>query len=111
MRLISLKNSSEFDRVFDQGKRISSGRLSIVVAQGNGVTKVGLAVSKRVGGAVIRNRVKRVFREAFRAVAGDIRTPCDIVILPKTLPRDTAAGEVAGDLRAALIKAGLVGTA
>jgi ribonuclease P protein component len=110
MRLLSLKNTSDFDRVFDQGKRFYSGLLTIVVAQGNGATKVGLAVSKKLGGAVIRNRVKRIFREAFRSIAGEMKTQADIVILPKTTAINASAIEAAVELRSALYKAGLVGS-
>jgi len=107
MRTSSLKNTSDFDRVFALGTRVHAGLLSIVVARGHGTTKVGLAVNKRIGGAVIRNRIKRIFREAFWAIAGNLTTPAEIVILPKTLVKSATSKEVAVDLKKALFKAGL----
>ena len=45
--------------------------------------RLGLAVSKRVGNAVIRNKVKRKIREAFRVVKGFFPTGYDLVIYPR----------------------------
>ena len=61
-----IKRPAEFRRVLARGKR-SSSELTSVVAKSNDLTyvRVGLSVSKRVGNAVKRNRVKRRIRNAF----------------------------------------------
>jgi ribonuclease P protein component len=66
-----LSRSAEFERVYRQG-RSKGNRFLVLYAfpRADGVPddegpRLGLSVSRRVGGAVERNRVKRVLREAF----------------------------------------------
>ena len=62
-----------------------STHLLLVAASGTGTcTRVGWAVSRKVGGAVQRNRVKRWLREAVRAVRPPVAGPWDLVLIPRT---------------------------
>lgn len=62
---LPLRNRSDFERVLREGSRRSSGPVTVVVAAGDpGPARVGLVVGKKVGNAVMRNRVKRRMREA-----------------------------------------------
>lgn len=62
-----LTHAREFDAVYDARVRKSRGPL-LVFTRPNGLAhhRLGLAVSARLGGAVLRNRLKRLVREAFR---------------------------------------------
>ncbi|MGH2694474.1 MAG: ribonuclease P protein component [Actinomycetota bacterium] len=65
----SLRKARDFERVYRSGRRASRDGLTIVVAPGaiGEPSRVGLAVPGRVGGAIVRNRVRRRLREATRA--------------------------------------------
>ncbi len=43
-------------------------------------SRIAIVASKRIGGAVVRNRARRVFREIFRACAPNFKLPCDIMV-------------------------------
>ena len=79
-----IKRNKEISRVFQQGRRASDS-LIILRALPNadmGVcARLGVAVTKRHGGAVRRNRIKRLCREAFRLARCDLPSGYDFVIL------------------------------
>ena len=73
----------DFGRVYRDGRR-ARGSILLVVGAPNGLehARLGLSVGKKVWkGAVQRNRIRRVFREAFRLSAPDL-PPLDLVLIP-----------------------------
>ncbi|GIU93252.1 MAG: hypothetical protein KatS3mg011_2158 [Acidimicrobiia bacterium] len=67
MDLVSLRTSRDFQRVLDEGRRVRRGALTVVAAEGvPGLTRLGLVVSRKVGKATVRNRVRRRLRHAAR---------------------------------------------
>ena len=78
-----LKRTVDFQRVQRTGRRIHGRHLIVVVLQnGLGHPRFGLAVSRRVGTAVIRNRVKRWLREAVRRERGAV-AGYDVVLISR----------------------------
>lgn len=79
-----MKSPAAFDRAYARRKSASDGVL-IVYACENGLAhpRLGCSVSKKVGGAVVRNRVKRLFREAFRLDQHLLPPGVDLVLIPR----------------------------
>jgi len=105
-----LSRSAEFERVYRQG-RSKGNRFLVLYAFPRDAEasereeegpRLGLSVSRRVGGAVDRNRVKRVLREAFWAEAERLPAGSDYVVVARPDSRDLAEREGEGGVRAAL---------
>jgi ribonuclease P protein component len=78
-----LKKRPEFRRVYDRGAR-TSGRSFTVFALPNNLQhgRLGVAATRKFGGAVDRNRAKRLVREIFRR-HGRLTAGLDVVVVPK----------------------------
>ena len=104
-----LSRSAEFERVYRQG-RSKGNRFLVLYAlprdegtpREDDGPRLGLSVSRRVGGAVDRNRVKRVLREAFWAEAERLPEGADYVVVARPDSRDLAEREGADGVQAAL---------
>jgi ribonuclease P protein component len=77
-----LTSSREFDFVFEHGRRAAGQAFICYVAEGQG-RKMGMAVSRKVGGAVTRNRVKRYIREVYRHERAALREGMRMVVVAK----------------------------
>ena len=88
-----LSRSAEFDRVFRQGRSHAGRDLVLYVfprSGDDGLPRLGLSVSRKVGGAVERNRVKRVLREAFALQSVRLPANTDAVVVARRGMRELA---------------------
>ncbi len=77
-----LRRRGEFTGVFDQGTKKHGRLMSVfVLARAQGNPRIGIAASKKLGGAVDRNLAKRRMREVFRLAASPVGV--DIVVIPR----------------------------
>ena len=111
-----LSRSAEFERVYREGSSHAS-RYLVVYAFPNGgsedPSRLGVSVGRKLGGAVERNRVKRLLREAFWASADDLAGGHDFVIVARPdagrLAEDRGEEGVEEALRELLAEAGVAG--
>lgn len=112
---VRLTRQADFQRVLG-GERLYAGRTLVAFAQPRRgeVTRVGVAVSRRVRGAVERNRIRRRLREAARqARQGDwsgtvVGTNYDVVLIGRPAALDAPWGVVEADVSAALARVGRI---
>lgn len=98
---LRLKSPAEFKAVYDR-KKSAGDDVLIVYAAESGLPhpRLGVSVSRKVGNAVVRNRFKRLFREAFRLTRPELPAGVDLVLIPRP-----QAGEPTLDkLKTSLVK-------
>lgn len=80
-----IKNKAEFGAVLERGEKyVCSSFILLVIETENAYPRLGVVVSKRIGNAVVRNRVKRSFREIFRQLSfQDQMNQRDIVFIAR----------------------------
>jgi len=110
-----LSRSAEFERVYRQGRSVSNRHLVLYSFPNESVDRprLGLSVSRKVGGAVERNHVKRLLREAFDGVESELSGGHDVVVVARPEARELAEREglagIDGALGELLGQAGLRG--
>ena len=107
-----LTSPAAFKSVFTTGRSYRRGAVRLYVAKrtaGTGPPRAGFVVNRKVGGAVARNRAKRLLREALRLEARELPEGLDLVVMALPGIADASYREVAEDLRGVLAAAGLDG--
>ena len=99
-----LKKDKAFQYVYHRGKSASCRDLVLLAAKGRGL-QVGFSVSKKVGNAVTRNKVKRRLRECFRPHLGDVKNGLYVIVARPSAAKATFQS-LYSDTRKLLARAG-----
>ena len=99
-----IRKRAEFLRVQAVGQRASTPHFVLLVAAqaplpdgGRGASRLGIVVTKKIGNAVARNRVKRVCRECFRVWPDLVPQGIDLVVIAKEGAPELGLGDVRGE--------------
>jgi ribonuclease P protein component len=103
-----LSRSAEFERVYRQGRSVGNRFLVLYsfprasAGEPADGTRLGVSVSRKVGGAVDRNKVKRLLREAFTTLADQLPDDQDVVVVARPEVRELADRDGLEGVRQAL---------
>jgi ribonuclease P protein component len=100
-----LRTGADFDAVFKRGARFDGGLFLLVAApNGRSFDRLGLAVNRRIGGAVARNRARRLVRESFRRITPRRGSGVDLVVVARAALARGGQAEVDRELRERLCR-------
>ncbi len=79
-----LRKNMEFKRVYSGGKSYWNRNLVLYVRK-NGLenSRIGITITKKIGNAVVRNRIRRRIKEICRLKLGNMKKGYDLIIIPK----------------------------
>lgn len=107
---LRLKKNEDFQKVFRNGKSVANRQF--VVYQWKNREKaefrVGISVSKKIGNAVMRNRIKRLIRESVRKMKDRIQGNADIIIIARQPTSSMSYHELSKSLHHVMKKARLL---
>jgi ribonuclease P protein component len=98
-----IRRRAEFQQIYDRGLKVHSRYTTVfLLANALGVGRLGIAATRKLGGAVERNRAKRLIREVFRR--NKIAPGFDVVVIPKRELLDASLSTLEADYRSLLAR-------
>lgn len=79
-----LRRAADFRRVYERRRSVSDNCLIVYACENDlSYLRLGLSVSRKMGGAVQRNRLRRLYREAFRLTRHEMPVGLDLILIPR----------------------------
>lgn len=104
-----LTRSGDFQQAYAQGRRWDGRTMVLWLRSGEGASlRLGVVSSRRVGGAVQRNRARRLLREAYRRNRHRMAGEVDVVLIARRAILDAKWPEIVEDLLGLVRRAGLL---
>jgi ribonuclease P protein component len=104
-----ITSADDFGRAREQGRAFRDARLVILVRpNGLQTTRFGFITGKRLGKAVVRNRLRRLLREAARSLCADTRDGFDVVIIATRQAVGSSYHAIRESMQALFHRAGLL---
>ncbi len=99
MALNRLKKSWEFKRVYRYGRTVVSRNIVLYYCpNGLAYNRIGFSISKKVGKSVVRNRIRRIYREAFMVVEKQLSKGYDFILIARKPAVDVSFHEACKEL-------------
>ena len=109
MDIVTIKENKDFRRIYAKGTSYASGILvTYVIRNRTRDVRIGITTSKKIGKAVLRNRSRRIIREAFRELADDVRTGYDLVFVARAKTPFVKSYDILRSMKKELKEAGVL---
>ena len=106
---ITLKENKDFRRLYSRGRSYASGVLvTYVMKNRSNNVRIGITTSKKIGKAVMRNRSRRIIREAYRQIMDEIKPGYDFVFVARGKTPFVKSTDVLRAMRKELKEAGVL---
>jgi ribonuclease P protein component len=101
-----LRGRNAVRRVLAEGRALGSSRVVVYLAPGTGPSRAAWVAGRRAGGAVTRNRMRRLLREAWWALASHVEDGHELVLVARGPFRGAKAPDLTEEIEGVLIRAG-----